>query len=415
MLTHALLALCLAATPAPAPAASSPAADAPLIIPTPDLADFLSGLISPTDPAKQADLLPGITAFAVRNGQVIARASAGVRALGSPDPIAPTDLWHIGSCTKAMTATLCALLVERGTLRWDLTLAEAFPDLAPTMHPDFKSATLEHLLTNRAGLPSNLDQGDLWAKLWQHRGTPRQGRELLASTVLTQKPQSTPGTAFLYSNASFALAGHIAERATGSTFEDLITAELFRPLGITSAGFGAPGAPNPTGNTIDQPRGHRGAGAAAKPVPPGPEADNPPAIAPAGTVHLSAEDWSKFLALHARGERDGWTNPDGSFRIRPETFRKLHTPPADNAGSDYAFGWGSGTRPWAGTDGKPGRILTHAGSNTMWFAVAWVAPQTGEAFLACVNTAGPAATRAADATVARMVRAARGTHADSAR
>ena len=37
---------------------------------------------------------------------------------------------------------------------------------------------------------------------------------------------------------------------------------------------------------------------------------------------------------------------------------------------DYMAGWMFVDRPWAG-----GRALSHAGSNTMWFANAWIAPE----------------------------------------
>ena len=72
--------------------------------------------------------------------------------------------------------------------------------------------------------------------------------------------------------------------------------ELFGPLGMTSAGFGAPGEPadarRSPGDTAAPSRG---------PVEPGPNADNPPAIGPAGTVHASLADWAKYAALHLRG------------------------------------------------------------------------------------------------------------------
>ena len=38
----------------------------------------------------------------------------------------------------------------------------------------------------------------------------------------------------------FGIAGHMAERATGKSWEDLMQAELFGPLGMREVGFGAP-------------------------------------------------------------------------------------------------------------------------------------------------------------------------------
>ncbi|MEK6260903.1 MAG: serine hydrolase domain-containing protein, partial [Planctomycetota bacterium] len=60
-------------------------------------------------------------AVAVLEGDRLTKLGAtGIRARGHEEKVTPGDLWHLGSCTKAMTATLCARLVEKGSLRWDL-------------------------------------------------------------------------------------------------------------------------------------------------------------------------------------------------------------------------------------------------------------------------------------------------------
>jgi len=43
---------------------------------------------------------------------------------------------------------------EKNLMRWDMTVAEVFPDL--TIHPKRKPLPLTHLITHRAGLPANL-------------------------------------------------------------------------------------------------------------------------------------------------------------------------------------------------------------------------------------------------------------------
>jgi len=40
------------------------------------------------------------------------------------------DKIHLGSCTKAMTATLVGQLIEKKRLRLDTKMREAFPKLA---------------------------------------------------------------------------------------------------------------------------------------------------------------------------------------------------------------------------------------------------------------------------------------------
>src|SRR2546429_9591516 len=88
-----------------------------------------------------------------------------------------------------------------------------------------------------------------------------------------------------------------------------------------------------------------------EPVPPGPGADNPLAISPAGAVHCSLGDLAKYAAFHMAGERGK------SQLLKAESFKKLHTVVADN--DDYALGWMVLKRAWAN-----GRALMHNGSRS---------------------------------------------------
>ena len=151
--------------------------------------------------------VPGMVAGIVVGDRLVAAGAAGGRARGEAAAVSLEDRFHIGSCTKAMTATMCAALVERGTLRWDMTMAEAFPDLAAKMHQQYKGVTLAHLLSNRGGVPADLNAGGLWGRLWTHTGTPREARRMLLEGLIGRAPAHEPGTKDLYSNAGFAIAG----------------------------------------------------------------------------------------------------------------------------------------------------------------------------------------------------------------
>jgi hypothetical protein len=135
-----------------------------------------------------------------------------------------------------------------------------------------------------------------------------------------------------------------------------------------------------------EPWGHHADG---RPQEPGPQGDNPPAIGPAGTVHCSLTDYAAFLALHLRA---GSGHP---ALLRPDTFRRLH----GAEGGAGAMGWLSVQRNWAG-----GTALMHAGSNTMWYCVAWLAPAKGFAVAAATNQGGDAAERVCDDAAGLLTR-----------
>jgi CubicO group peptidase (beta-lactamase class C family) len=204
--------------------------------------------------------------------------------------------------------------------------------------------------------------------------------------LLTQPPEVKPGTEYLYSNAGYSVAGAAAERITDTDWEELMEQRLFHPLGMKTAGFGAMGEPD----KIDQPWPHRAENTGALPIPPGPMSDNPPALGPAGRVHCSIGDWAKFILAHIKG-----ANGEKSL-LAPESFGILHTPAFEG---DYACGWIATERPWGG-----GRVLTHAGSNTMNYAVVWMAPERDFAALAATNHGGDAAHAACDEAAGALIR-----------
>jgi CubicO group peptidase (beta-lactamase class C family) len=371
----AVAVVALAAGARDGPRSGAQAADAPRPPPR-DVSDVLRG-------PRTAHGVPGMAAAVVRGGALAAQGADGVRRRGDDARVTVGDRWHLGSCTKAMTATLCALLAEDGTLPLETTMARAFPDVAPRMEAGWATARLEWLLQNRGGAPADLDEGGLWRRLTAHRGTPVEMRRDLLLGVVARPPAYPPGSRFLYSNAGYAIAGVMAETRAGRPWEDLLEGRLFGPLGITTAGFGAPGRRGAT----EQPWGHAADGT---PVEPGPSADNPAAIGPAGTVHMSVADWAKFVGLHLDAAA-------GRPRLLPaRAFARLQEPPE---GTDYAMGWRVLERDWAG-----GRVLTHAGSNTMWYCVVWIAPRRDLAVLVCANRGGAEAAQAVDEVAAALVR-----------
>jgi CubicO group peptidase (beta-lactamase class C family) len=304
--------------------------------------------------------LPAIGAAAWRDGKLLDIAAVGVRKEGDPTKVTTKDVWHLGSNTKAMTATLIAIYVDRGKLRWEDTVASLFPGWK--IDPGYAKVTLDQLLRHQGGAPGD-PPADLWKQLWTDGDAP-DAREKFVKAILANPPAQAAGS-FVYSNTSYMITGAALERVTGVAWEKLMRDELFGKLDMKSCGFGPPGVKVVEGATtaIDQPRGHDGGGA---PMEPGPSADNPRGLGPAGTVHCSLEDYGKFLNLHATGEPAGI--------VTPESMQHLHT----SRDGQYAGGWGV-------VDSPKGPILIHSGSNTLWYATALVAPQPHFTFAITTN------------------------------
>ncbi len=349
------------------------------------------------EPIRQKYDLPALAGAIVTSKGLSAVGAVGVRKYGTDTPVTINDQFHLGSDTKAMTATLLATLVEQGKLSWSTTLEQIFPELAAKMDPAYRKVTLEQLLAQRAGLSDeSWPKGKDFRDVHDLPGTPREQRAAYVAMVLSEPPVNEPGSKFLYSNRNYAVAGAIAERIANDSWESLMQKRIFNPLGMQTCGFGAMGTPGKTdpkqtdSKQIDQPWQHMVLTLGVhKPIEPGPLADNPPAIGPAGTVHCSIVDWGKFVTAHLRGEQGE------KGILKPETFKRLHTPPF---GGDYGFGWLLADRSWAG-----GRALNHAGSNTQNFAIVWMAPAKDFAVLIMTNQAGGETFNACDATAAALI------------
>src|SRR5689334_351603 len=194
----------------------------------------------------------GVVAAVLRGERIIAQGVAGVRKRGTAERITLDDRFHLGSCTKAMTATLVAMLVEENKLNWTTTLGELFAHTVKPMHPAWEKVTIRQVLAHRAGLRHEPDGLAQVLKEVMGRppraplGTLLQQRLEIARQALSRPPGILPDTKYWYSNLGYVLAGAALEQLTGRMWEDLMRERLFQPLGISTGGFGAPGVGDKT-------------------------------------------------------------------------------------------------------------------------------------------------------------------------
>ncbi len=290
-------------------------------------------------------------AAANRDGRRVAFAD-GLRAIGQPQQVTTSDLWHLGSITKSMTATLVARAVEAGRVQWTDTIGSVLGSAIPDMRAEYRDVNFRHLLSHRSGLPGNIEMAQLLT-FSRDSADPRQERIAYARFGLAQAPRGPKEQTFEYSNTGYVIAGAMLEAKLGAPWETLIRQHVFDPLNMASAGQGAPGTPG----AYDQPVGHAlgpttvtngVATAALQPHPPGATdvvVDNPAALGPAGRVHANFDDVLKYLTAHCAR-----TSPF----LRRESWDALHTPPF---GGPYAMGWA-----------QRNGVLWHNGSNTLWYA-----------------------------------------------
>ncbi len=318
--------------------------------------------------------VPGLAAALVRGGRIEALGVAGVRELGADDPIRLEDRFHIASCTKSMTAMVAASLVDEGKLSWSTTIEQAMPDLAGAGRPEYRSVTLVRLLAHAGGLPAyTRPSRERAAEMLALPGTPRQQRELFVGQVLREEPNTGHGDA-AYSNAGYAVATVMIERASDDSWENLVHRRVLGPIGMSGAAFGWPA----THDDPHQPRGHYDEGA-LRVQPLDDDYRLAPCLWPAGAVNCSIEDLARYAADHLN-----------ALAGRPAvlgaaTYAMLHRT-IDGSDSGFTLGWG------VRQDAALGTVHHGAGSGGTFFVRIAIVPEHDAAVVVASNSgnAGPA-------------------------
>ena len=314
-------------------------------------------------PIRSARRIPSLGVAVVRSEGLVESAVVGVRRLDDPTAAELADAFHLGSNTKAMTASLIATLVDDGVWSWTTSVADVLEADIPNLHSDWRGVTIEDLLSHRAGI----DDDSAFALLPEPSpGVSVSDSRLAGIRAIAAAPLTGRRGDYAYSNIGYVAAGVLAERAMSQSWEHLLETRVFQPLGMDGCGFGAPGSPN----AVDAPWGHAiNNGALTAIDPASPMADNPAELGPAGTVHCSLADWARFVAMHLRGARGSQTE-----LLTAAAFDKTFTPLAGG----YGLGWVIGDSP-------SGRTIAHDGSNLRFHSYAVILPERDMAILIVKN------------------------------
>ncbi len=310
--------------------------------------------------------IPGGAVVLVHDGEIEAR---GVGSNGRGDVAADTP-FVIGSTSKSFTALAVMQLVDAGRVDLDAPVRDYVPEFELAAGQPIDDITVRDLLQQTSGL-DDLAGGPLLASATD--GTPAEAIAELREAELA----SVPGTAWLYANANYVLAGLIVERASGMSFGDYVQQEILTPLGMTHSSASTE-AVRSDDVLAD---GHRfwfGVPVATEPA-------RREATLAAGYLISTAADLGRYLSLYLAEGR----GPDGTPIVSADGVRTLldigpeaHLGPWAHgpAGQDsrYAMGWFVGG-PW-GED-----AVFHPGNTPDTTTMLTLFPDRGVAVAVVVN------------------------------
>ena len=208
----------------------SPADDSPIVESAPpdplDAADVATFEDEFSDALADQRYATGATVAIWKDGQVVYSGAFGTLDRESGVAVTTDTLFQVGSDTKKMTAIALLQQVQAGQLSLDTPVDLAIPGLALSRSPEWApAATLHHLISH---------QGDLFDYTpWNDNPADAALAETAYGIFAENEYALAPGGSFYnYSNPNFSLAGLAVELAAGRAYADVLTQDLFGPLGM---------------------------------------------------------------------------------------------------------------------------------------------------------------------------------------
>lgn len=169
---------------------------------------------------------PGAVFLAVKNGKVIYRKAFGMADLEMNVKMKPEFVFEIGSMTKQFTAVSILMLAEQGKLKLDDEITKFIPDY-PT---NGKRITLHDLLTHTSGIKDFTSMKSI-KDIARQDLSPKELVDFFKNEPIDFKP----GEQYKYCNSGYVLLGYIIEIVSGQTYEEFITQNIFKKIGMQNS------------------------------------------------------------------------------------------------------------------------------------------------------------------------------------
>ncbi|MDT7604381.1 MAG: hypothetical protein QOF61_2378, partial [Acidobacteriota bacterium] len=304
------------AAPARAQVAAQSVASAP-----DDLATRVAAIEKVFEEKRKETGVPGASLVVVQGDKVILIKGSGLRDAARALTVTPDTLFAIGSCTKAFTAMAAVMSQDDGKLSLD-DAPKKYLTYFKLRDPEADAkVSLRDLLSHQTGLAGT----DI---AWY---TGVLNREEVIRVAGRAKPTAKPREKFQYQNVMYSAAGETVAHAQGTTWENLISTRILKPLGMTKTVLSV----REMQSASDYSLGYV-YDAASKQAHQVPTRDITN-VAPAGAINSSAREmaeWLKFLIA-------GGVASNGKRLVSEKGFAEILTPQIRmNETTSYALGWG---------------------------------------------------------------------------
>jgi uncharacterized protein YbbC (DUF1343 family) len=185
----------------------------------------LTAIAGIVDKAIRSAKIPGAVILIGNQGKIVYRRAFGYRAIKPKRlPMTVDTIFDLGSLTKVIATTTAVMqLVEKGKVRIEDRVAEHWSEFKVNGKEEI---TVRELLTHYSGLRPSLELVPKWA-----------GYDAVLKMVTAEKPFSTPGTRFIYSDINFIILGELVRQISGQSLDVYCAEHIFKPLGMKNTRF----------------------------------------------------------------------------------------------------------------------------------------------------------------------------------
>ena len=184
---------------------------------------------------RQAKLnAPSLSAAVAIDGQLVWSGAVGWSDISGEMPATPDTIYRIGSTSKAITATVLARLVSKGSIDLDAPISDY---LSAMPNEDWQNMTARQLASHTACLPdyeNNTDRIGFYQSLalTKHYQTVHDSLSVFDGSDL----QCRLGTDFGYSGYGTILLSAVIAEVSGTSFEAALFDLVFKPSQARSTG-----------------------------------------------------------------------------------------------------------------------------------------------------------------------------------
>ncbi|MDG2141239.1 MAG: serine hydrolase [Gammaproteobacteria bacterium] len=173
--------------------------------------------------------IPGAALAIVSREGIMYLQTWGLSDVSNKKRVTNDSVFRIASMSKTFAGTAAALLIEKDLQSWDTKIRDVFPDLRIGNKSVSRDITLKHVVSHSTGLMPHsysnmLDDGVVYDKI--------RDKFHQIPTVCS------PGECYGYQNVIFSLIADVVENSTNISYEEFLSKEIFKPLGMTSASVG---------------------------------------------------------------------------------------------------------------------------------------------------------------------------------